>query len=200
MGGPGSCIWTLDPQHVVLFWEVVEPFGHGAYLEDLGLWGQALKVHSLALCLPSFSHEPSMVSKPATATGRAASTTTPSLHDNWALHNREPRQSTPSWCCFGRCLVTARRKGKWYLKACHFSSTAPESVIMFRDIMEQEEALHWECPFGGFQALHLLPINWWWFLHDYLVYDPVMKLLHFEVQNKFETLALHSLQENNKVL
>lgn len=64
MGGPGSCIWTLDPQHVVLFWEVVEPFGHGAYLEDLGPWGQALKVHSLALCLPSFSHEPSMVSKP----------------------------------------------------------------------------------------------------------------------------------------
>jgi hypothetical protein len=31
--------WMLDPQLVVLFWEVVETLGGGAWLEEVGFWG-----------------------------------------------------------------------------------------------------------------------------------------------------------------
>jgi hypothetical protein len=38
--------WTLGPQLVMLFWEVVETFGGGALLEEVGPWGCAFEVYT----------------------------------------------------------------------------------------------------------------------------------------------------------
>lgn len=42
----GSRVSTLGTQLGALFWKTVEPVGGGTLLEEVGLWGRDLRMHS----------------------------------------------------------------------------------------------------------------------------------------------------------
>lgn len=35
----GSCVWVCNPQVTLLLWEIMEPLGHVASIEDMGTVG-----------------------------------------------------------------------------------------------------------------------------------------------------------------